>query len=949
MRKIIIRAALLASVAAAPAYAQTGSTASTSAPDRQGEAATADDGTIVVSGYAASIADALQTKRLEVGISDGISLEGIGRYPDLNLGEALQRVPGVQLNREVDNRDAQINLRGLPGQFARTTLNGQSFADPVLNGSTPLGAFESDIFSAIQIIKSPSAADQPGGLSGNIDLRIQSALDRKDGALTARAGVNYEELGENTNPFFGASYTHHNSEGTFGIYLSGAYSKQNFRRDSLTVQTYNNLNTTTTPGYAGLVDSARPTVPVQFPSSVRQFSRISKGDRYSIAGGVEFRPDDNLSVGLNGFYTKRNYDKGFTYFQILDFRSANTIITPTGSAFNVDDGRRFISDYTATNARIETSTRHERLATRSWALTGDIEWKNDDWRASAVATYSKGANAVFDQDQIDYIEQAGTLAAPNGIAATVRTGRGNLNDLLFNITSPNPVVTFAAGPFVPNPGNAGQVINGTPANGDVLQILGTSSFARNNVKAAQFDVERYLDTGFLSAIQIGARYEGTEYKSNNFRTSAIGVRTGGITSAFITDNPVVKDFFGGQAPGYNRNWQATNFDLAKAALQPVTVPPGAILTPTGFVNNNTDGQFREQNFLTKSDIMSAYAMAKIDADLGGMRLRGSLGLRYETTDTDTRAQIVNRTGQLATNVVKDSYDYWLPSALLALDITDNLILRGAYYKTFVRPLPRQIRTGTTVNPAGNGRDFTVNVGGTVNPYTADSFDVSLEWYTSPGNVIAVSLFEKRVRGLTIGRSGELCPADATNLGLGQLTRNGTDCVSNLTNNAGENFRVVFNTLENSPDKLKLRGIEANVQQTFTFLPKPFDGLGVSANYSYVDRPTRTQTSFTGISTHNFNVIGFYETELFGVRAAYTYRTKYDLAGINTFTGGARSVKVRGQLDASASVNITENFALTADVFNITEAKRVEFENYAILPRRFDFDGRTWQFGVRATF
>src|SRR5687768_7464325 len=131
---------------------------------------------VIVSGFRQSHANAVKAKREAVGVTDSISAEGLGRFPDLNVGEALQRVPGIQINREAESRNATINLRGLPGTYARVTINGVNFADPVLDEATPLGAFNSDVFTAIAVIKSPSAADQPGGISGNIDLQIQPAL-----------------------------------------------------------------------------------------------------------------------------------------------------------------------------------------------------------------------------------------------------------------------------------------------------------------------------------------------------------------------------------------------------------------------------------------------------------------------------------------------------------------------------------------------------------------------------------------------------------------------------------------------------------------------------------------------------------------------------------------------------------------------------------------------------
>src|SRR6202007_1892664 len=158
------------------------------------------DKDIVITGFRQSYADALKTKRDSDQFIDAISSDALGRFPDLNVGEAIQRLPGVQINREADSRNATISLRGLPGTFARTTLNGVGFADPILSSatntaSTPLGAFNSDIFSAITVIKSPDASNLAGGLSGNIDLRIAPALGRKDGGFV-KASYEYDDLGK---------------------------------------------------------------------------------------------------------------------------------------------------------------------------------------------------------------------------------------------------------------------------------------------------------------------------------------------------------------------------------------------------------------------------------------------------------------------------------------------------------------------------------------------------------------------------------------------------------------------------------------------------------------------------------------------------------------------------------------------------------------------------------
>ena len=230
--RFALRTALMASCAALSlgASAQAQTTAPTGA-EQKAEPSTVD--AVVVTGFRQAYANAISTKRETLEISDGISSDGLGRFPDLNVGEAIQRIPGIQINREADSRNATISLRGLPGSFARTTLNGGAFADPILNGSTPLGAFNSDIFTSINVIKSPMSNDLAGGLSGNIDLRIAPALQRKDGGF-AKASYEYDDLGKLGSPLASMGYNKHITD-DFAVFGVIGWKDEKFRRDSITV------------------------------------------------------------------------------------------------------------------------------------------------------------------------------------------------------------------------------------------------------------------------------------------------------------------------------------------------------------------------------------------------------------------------------------------------------------------------------------------------------------------------------------------------------------------------------------------------------------------------------------------------------------------------------------------------------------------------------------------
>ncbi|MDJ0278040.1 TonB-dependent receptor [Sphingomonas sp. 2R-10] len=899
------------------------------------------EGEIVVTGIRQSYANALQAKRRAVGVTDGISSDGIGRFPDLNVGEALQRVPGVQINREAESRDATINVRGLPGTYARTTINGNSFADPVLDGSSPLGAFESDIFSAFVVVKSPGAAELPGGISGNVDLQIQRALARADGALSVKAMAGYEALTQAVVPSFTGSYSKHFLNDTLGVYAVGAWSKQNFRRDSISFNQYTPLSRTTTPNYAARYGA---TGNVLFPSDVRQFVKTNKGDRLSLAGGLEYAATPELTLSLNSIYTRRDYKQANTDLNEYDMRDGNTVVNPTGDVFTLADGNRYINAYDFSNARVFGSYRSEPSQVRAFGLYGDIGWKNDDWRLLTTFSYSDASNSVL-QTQFDFRRLP--RAGGNGTSGSIASGGADIADYRATI-APSPAIVFTPGPFAVL--DANQLRNAT---GDVLIVAGSEAVARNDLYAGQSDVERFFGTGFLRSIQAGVRAERTGFSSQQFRSTVFGVQSQNLTSAIIVQSPFADRFFGNKVDGYNSNWQTVDFNLLRSQLQPVTLQPGQTLTGNGFVNNTADGGVGQLNFDITNDIASAYAMGKLEGEVAGINVRGNVGLRYEHTRSSILSTQYLR-GVPSSRRDDNDYGEWLPSALVAADLTDRLILRGAYYRSFVRPQPRQVSPATVIS--GSGTLFNVTLGNTdLEPFTADSFDVSLEFYNRPGGNISLAAFTKRIDGLIAPETDRtrLCPSDGGGFGLGPLQLVGDTCQSTTLVSAGQPVQVVVNGNINSANPITVRGVEFSIQQNLDFLPAPWNGLGGGINYAYTEVSGRTASGsaaiLPGVSKHTGNLIGYYETPLFGLRLTYNYRSKYDLAAGGTFAGAARQVRERGQLDASASLNLNARLSLTVDAFNITNAERIEYENDPLKPRRADFDGRTFQFGVRALF
>jgi len=389
-----IKATLLASVAGAVmSFSMT-----TAANAQVNDADTTGTGEeVIVTGIRASIDDALNNKRKADVILDGISADDLGNFPDLNLGEALQRITGVQIDRESARRNATISVRGLPGNFTKTTLMGQNISNPNLRGSNPFGVFDSAIFNGVDVEKSFTAQSLSGGLAANVNLKLKSALERTDGALVVRATGEYEELPQKLNPGIYASGAKHFNDDKFGVFGTVAYSKQNFRRDAINFTRYErNAAALNQPGQTNL-----------YVGDIRQFVEESIGDRISAAAGFEYQANDSLSFRLDGIFSQRDLDKATQdNIQIQPRLSASQITSVSGPELvgNFDFDRNgtnedvFLHRVIAfEDPQVVFGNRDNPEFNETYALYPQLNWENEkltlyawmvaDLRLQAVRVY----------------------------------------------------------------------------------------------------------------------------------------------------------------------------------------------------------------------------------------------------------------------------------------------------------------------------------------------------------------------------------------------------------------------------------------------------------------------------------------------------------------------------------------------------------------------------------
>ncbi|ESQ86521.1 hypothetical protein ABAC460_23250 [Asticcacaulis sp. AC460] len=912
---------------------------------------------VVITGFRQAYADAARLKQASPGVSDWLSSDGLGRFPDLNVGEAVQRIAGVQINREAESRNATINLRGLPGTFVRTTVNGQVFAEPILDQSTPLGAFNSDIFSAVAIQKTPQARDPSGGISGMVDLKIQPALARKPGGFY-KVAYEFNELGGLTSPAASLGY---NVKPTpdLAAFAVVAVKQERFRRDSINFAQYTPLNGDT-PGFADLyadyyapfaADGTCPTrqvchalgtgeagrTGVLFPSDIRQVVKYNEGWLVSASGGIEYRPREAVRLSLNGFATRRTLDRNTTDMIEVDLRPVNSRVTPSAPVFRIADGTAYIDRFAFSAPQVNISSRSEPARQETWGATGQADWAGAAWQLTASLTASQARNDL-EQTQIDWR----TAARANGLNGRFYSGGEDIRDYELALNTAKLDVTSGPWTWV-GPANPPFQQN---ALGDQIVVAGSSGYAENRLTAAQFDGVRSFTSGSLRA---GLRYERTRFVSQGYRTSAKGVRADGIGPELLH---LISDdgFFGGVTDGSLDRVMRLDYAYAVGHLQPVTVENGDVVTATGWINDPSNNTYSANNFSVGHATAAAWLQGEYTASLAGIPVRALAGLRFENTtqtiDTLNRRNAADGSITYDTARFEQTYRQWLPSLLVTADLRDDVVLRLAAGKTYARPQPRNLSPATTVTATANG--FHIAYGGfNLKPYAATSQDLSLEWYNRPGGLVSLALFRKDVTDLVAPemRQDRLCPEDATAFGLGHLRIEGQTCLSDLLV-SGQPAVITATGNFNQDNPVTLEGVEFSLQQSW----RHFGGV---ANVAYTRVSGRnsdgSEPVLPGVSDTTFNLIGYYETPKFGVRVIYNFRDEYTLAGTGTFTGGTSRVKSRGQVDASMSYAIGTRYTVSLDGYNLTDARRSQFQGEARIPRANDYDGRTFTLNLRAVF
>lgn len=908
---------------------------------------------ITVTGIRASLDRALDTKKDAKGFVDSISSTDIGKLPDQNVAEALQRVAGVTIQRSRGEGDF-VSIRGLGPDFVRGTINGRTIlsatesVDPIFNGNTiqstgravNFDILPSEVVRQLNVVKSTTAGLVEGGIGGTVDLQTARPLELGDKIAVSGQGT-YRELNEKLDPSVSALYSWTNDDDTFGGLLSAQYSKRTLREDvSRTFGHFPSFDISTQldTNNDGTGDAGPNDVPFSLSNNLEHVSE--ERERYTFMGTAQWR-SDNLEVVADALYTRRNLnevDQNLIFLPIIfDGDLADRTVNPDGSVQVGDLVTDGVFTRMPTSLRPELTTDMEDVQDDLLTLGVNAEYVTGAWTLTGDLSYARATgDQVFDRVRID--ADRGTFAFD-----TIANAEG------FDITQTNA-------------GSGPEADLGNPANYVVSVFDDRFASNRDEEWSASFDAEREIDSNFLSSIEMGARYrvrdKGIERASNGNGIPVVGA---GVSVADLgAFNNGAENFLDGDLMA-SFSYADLIFPDNAAARSNAAI--AAFINDSGFSTAITPDPFT--TFGVKESTLAGYFQVNIDSEFGGINVVGDIGFRivntrqtvdgfdapFSITDMggqDTTIFDVLTTGEATPVEYKSNYTNLLPSINLRFELEEDLFLRVAANETMTRPVFNSLAPAFAVNANGSlngGDNFAVAASAgnpALKPVVSKNYDLGVEWYFADTSAVYIGAFHKEINGFV-----------ATNFVEGVTELAGVPIRATGIEMDGTSRPIEVDLLSQPSNQgiAEVTGLEVGIQQAFS------NGFGYSANMTLVDSSAELATTgetldFPGVSDFSYNLTGFYEKGPLQARVAYTYRNDFLIEPTAIGSGGQIFTDNFGQLDASISYDVTDNVGVFVNAVNLTDERS---RNFQILPggqqvfNTRSLVGRRIVFGVKATF
>ena len=672
------------------------------AQDAADGAAPADDTqTVIVTGIRKSLQSALKQKRNADRVSEIITAEDIGKFPDKNVADSLSRATGVNVVTGTAaaggfGENEHISIRGTDPNLNLTLLDGHNMATGdwfVLDQTSGSRSFNytmlpSEVVGTIEVIKASSADVIEGGIGGTVDVHVRKPLDLPANTIAASAQGMYSTLADKWNPNVSGMYSWKNDSRTFGVLFGAFYEKRAFRRDGQEI-----LGFTATPNFAGTGETKY--IPSLIGSAYFTQERIRQGGNFM----AQWKPSDKLEIDFSGLYTKLQADNENHNFMMWGAQLSGA--TPT--AYTVD------GDY---------------VTSASWAAAPDQKAivQDDIFRKAHSSTYD--LNVDFTYKATDALTISGQVGYTHGEGVTDDTAAWETywDNTAVSYQLGNPITTVQYG-LPSDPTSAAYL------NNKYSWSWGGTISAPDEETYAKLDAKYDFADGIVKSIKFGIRATDHTRELNYLAYAWPGNSAGTANLASVFDGGVTPSNYAhdlGPIPGYS-------YASADAVYN--------------YLDSNNGGRtfafYAPQSFAVSEKTSAAYVMAR----LGGDKWRADVGVRaVETKEESTQYSanaptitISNIFGNWGAVVTENDYTDILPSANFTYHVSDNLLLRAGAAKVMTRPSYSQLAGYFYLVDS----TFTGGAGGNPNldPYRAWQYNLAAEYYYGSDSLVSFGIFD----------------------------------------------------------------------------------------------------------------------------------------------------------------------------------------------------------------
>ncbi|MBN8842389.1 MAG: TonB-dependent receptor [Sphingomonadales bacterium] len=929
--------ASLAVLAVSPAWAQDATEAAA-----DGAAPAAED-EIVVTGFRQSLQAALNVKRDSVAAVDAIVAEDIAKFPDQNLAESLQRIPGISIQRDGGEGRA-ITVRGLGAQFTRVRLNGLETVATSTDGASSnrdrafdFNVFASELFSSIVVHKTAEASLDEGSLGAVVDLNTGNPLGAKEGLHGALSVIgSYNDLSKDLGPRVAGLLSWRNVDGTFGIAASAAYSKgdtlelgnNSVRWAQARFDSVDGTNCWTTANSGGtyVPSAVCNQAALAFHPRIPRYGEIEhRRERLGLTGSIQFEPSESTRFSIDALYSRFRESREEKWGEVL-LRSNERPINVINPVYDANNN---MISATLNDVYVRTEHYLRKSQTEFYQFGGTWDQDiSDKFRFTLLAGLSK-SNADIPVET--------TIVFDDRDAQNYKYDYSDMK---------RPVLTFGTSVTA-------------PANFQLAEIRDRPSNVSNRFKTAQLRTEWDVTDGFQ--IKAGGMWRRFNFDSIAFTRDTAVCGNGGTSLVTSTSGTIAcsaSSVFGptavygfpvtaalselftlgkaGQPAGTTTQWLIPSFPAATDFTQLYSRTPVADNGNTRSVQETTSG---------------GYLQFDVKGEIFGLEYAGNAGIRYAHTGQSS-------TGIISGNkvTVKRSYDDWLPSMNIALYPQEDVIIRGAIAKVITRPTLGNLTPGGSID----GFQYRISYGNPqLNPYRATNFDLGVEWYFAPQAVLSIAGFVKKVESFPISQA-----FSATYASTG-LPKEALPPSSPAFINFDPNQLYTITANVNGPGAT-LKGVELAAQVPFSaFVNQGFlSHFGILANATFIKsdadynvqgpaivpgggliNAVRSATLF-GVSKRAYNGTLYYEDDAFSARVSASYRSRY--VDANSGTGNVfEGYGATWNMDASIRYKVTEWMEVSVEGNNLLDTYRYRFTDFDA-DRNYENNhfGRTILFGAR---